>query len=291
MTCDNDVSTWSATYSTACHVGNRIHVNLCRLFGRSRGSRGVLFTRLGIVIIAVIALSGCGKLQQDLDTAKKQIETLTVETKGMAEKLAKLGEDRTRLNDEMKLLTEKNEVLRSQVAALEKAKAAVATELDTVKKSNEEALAEVESLKRQKADLTTEMETLKKLAAPPSAMPLEPKERVQETAALPDAEKGAPPAHAALTPCNALLQYMKESQAIVRRYKGEERSTRLGQLKHRLAQQMSEAPEKAVKAAENWVAEVIRVWDDPRDDSAFILLSNKGAVLEACHMTPEEAGF
>jgi uncharacterized phage infection (PIP) family protein YhgE len=267
----------------------------CECPGESRwsqfGSIGGLAVGLCLVCLAVIVMAGCGKQKEELESAKQQIERLSAETKNLTESFAGLGKEKERLNDSMTLLSEKNAALEREVAALEKAKASVDRENRKLKDEAEQARKEVASLKQQKIDLERETETLKK-GAGTSLTPLkEPETGVTEDVSKPGAQQSASKPPQAASPCDAVLQYMKKSQAIVRQYKGEERAKLLQQVKEEFSSLMRGAPEKAIKAADLWVNEVVRVWDNPREDSAFILLSNKKRVLESCHKTPEEAGF
>ncbi len=267
----------------------------CPNHGEFRGSQfgpvSIVAARLCLVCLAVIVMSGCGRQKEELESAKQQIERLTAETKSLTESFASLDKEKARLNESMTLLSEKNAALAREVAALEKTKASVEKDNRTLKASNEEALKEVASLKQQNSDLSREMETLKKSVATSPTLPAQPERQITESTSKTGVGEIASTPPQAMSPCDAVLQYMKESQAIVRQYKGKERSKMLKQIRQRFSSQMRGAPEKAIKAADLWVKEVVRVWDNPREDSAFILLSNKSVVLESCHKTPEEAGF
>ena len=255
------------------------------------GPHAELFTRLCLVTLAVVAVSGCGTYKEELESAKQQIQLLTQETQSLKNNFARLEEEKNKLNEEMKILTEKDKVLRDQVAALEKAKASLAGELDTANKKMEATQREFESLKKQKKDLESEVEKLKKTPPPPPPLPKESERPSTGAPAISTPPQSVSSPQQTMSPCDALIQYMKKCQAIIRQFKAEERTQKLTQVKQEFAPRMQGAPEKALKAAENWVEEVIRVWDDPREDSAFIILSNKDVVLKSCNKTPEEAGF
>ncbi len=272
-----------------CEGAMRTEQRKCRCRGELRWSDlrsiGGLAARLSLVCLAVIVMSGCGKQKQELENAKQQIDRLNAETKSLTESFANLGKEKARLQESMKLLSEKNDALEREVAALKRAKASVEKENATLKAGNEEARKELESLKKERDDLKRELETLKKSAAASPAVSAQPEQKV--TAAEQSAAK--PPQ--ATSPCAAVIHYMKKCEAIVRQYKGKERAKLLEQAKQESSPQMRGAPEKAIAAADRWVKEVARMWDKPREDSAFILLSNKDIVLKACHITPEQAGF
>lgn len=291
MTWEHGATRWGGRYQRFFQPGTGDNGSFRRFRLLTFGNNRVPVMRLCIVVLAVVSLAGCGKFQEQLDTAKRQIEQLHAETKSLSERLAGLDQEKTRLSEQTKLLAEKNEVLRNQVAALEKAKTSLEKDLEAARKSNQATAAELQSVKTQKADLEREVEALKKSAGAAPALPAEPKEQASGAAMQAAPDKGASPAHAKASPCDALLRYMRRSQAIVRQYKGEERTKMLQQVKQELEPHMNGAPEKALAAAEKWVNEMVRVWDNPRSDSAYILLSNKAVVLDTCHITPEEAGF
>jgi uncharacterized protein (DUF3084 family) len=272
--------------------GRQSRDRFCRGFVRSRLTQyGFLAARLCVVFLAVVLVSGCGRHKEELESAQQQIERLNTETKTLTESFASLDKEKARLNEGMKLLSQQNDELQLEVATLKKTKAALDKENERLKKSNEEVDRKLESLNQQKVLLEQEVESLKKNAATAPSLLTEPESAVSRGAAAPGREPPVSDRQQAMTPCDAVLHYMRQSQTIIRSYAGEERSQLLEQLKQQLSPRMADAPASAVQAAEKWVSEMIRVWENPREDSAFILLSQKNTVLEACQKTPEEAGF
>ena len=71
-----------------------------------------------------------------------------------------------------------------------------------------------------------------------------------------------------LSPCDAVVAFMKASEAVVRQQKGTERTKSLEQVKQQFAPRMKGAPEKAIKAAEDWVKEGTKFWDQSRGDGS-----------------------
>jgi|WetSurSiteA1Bulk_404760.scaffolds.fasta_scaffold174566_2 hypothetical protein len=96
---------------------------------------------------------------------------------------------------------------------------------------------------------------------------------------------------AELSPCDAVIAFMKASEAVVRQHKGQERTIALEQVKQQFAPKMKGAPEKATKAAENWVKQGSKFWDQSGGDGLFGLLQLRNNVLEACGKSPDAAGF
>jgi hypothetical protein len=84
---------------------------------------------------------------------------------------------------------------------------------------------------------------------------------------------------------------MKASEGIVRQHKGTERTKLLEQVRQQYAPRMKGAPEKAIKAAENWVKEGSKFWDQSGGDGVFSLLQLRNTVLEACGKSPDAAGL
>ena len=84
---------------------------------------------------------------------------------------------------------------------------------------------------------------------------------------------------------------MKVSEQVVRQQKGKERATWLEQVKKQYTPRMQGAPAKAIKAAEDWVKEGTKFWDQSPDDAVFRLLQLRNVVLDACGKSPDSAGF
>ncbi|WP_157212280.1 hypothetical protein [Desulfomonile tiedjei] len=168
---------------------------------------------------------------------------------------------------------------------LNKTKAALSGENKELKKKYGAVEEEISSLKTEKAKLTQEVEELKKRAANmvPSPGPLAamPTEVTPEKAKQPEE----------LSPCDAVLAFMKASERVVRQQKGGERTKALEQVKQQYAPKMKGAPEKARKAAQDWVKEGTKFWDKSSDESSFRLLQLRNTVLETCGKSAREAGF
>jgi len=252
----------------------------------------ILFcAKLCIVCLAVAVASGCGRYKEELESAKQQIDRLTSETKRLTEVAANLEKEKTRVSDELKLLSDRNAKMQQEMEALKKSRTALSDENIELKKRNSVIQDQLTSLKREKSDLLREVEELKKSAAESA----QPGKRLDagraETPLEPGAGKQVSRPQEKVTPCDAVIEFMKRSGEIVRQQKGEERTKSLQLVKQQYAPRMRGAPEKAVKAAEVWVNELSSSWDNPKDDTVFSLLIKRNAALEACNKKPEEAGF
>jgi len=257
---------------------------------RLRTASGFL-TKLCLVCLAVAVVSGCGRYKEDLENAKQQIDRLNSETKKLSEIAANLEKEKTRLNDELKLLSDKNAKIQQEVAELRRAKEALSKENADLKKRNSAIQEEATTLKREKSDLLRELEELKKRggesaepgkALAPGAAETTPRQTAKEQVSKPQEQSN---------PCDAVVEFMKRNGEIVRQHTGEERARLVEQVKRDYAARMRGAPERAIKAAEAWVSELISNWDKPKDDTVFNLITKRNAALEACKKNPEDAGF
>jgi len=251
----------------------------------------VFATRLGLVCLAVVIASGCGRYQEELESAKQQIAKLTAESTRLAEVSANLEKERSRLNDELKLLSDKTAKMEQQVGDFRNAKASLDDEIGKLKKRNNELREELSALKKEKEELLRQVDDLKKAAAES----VSPEKRPASSSAVikpeqsPKAQIGTQ--RGSLTPCDAIVEFMKKSLETVRLHKGEERARLLEQTKQEYASRIKGAPDKAIKAAEAWVNELNSSLDSPRDDTVLILITKRNAVMAACGKTPQEAGF
>ncbi len=244
-----------------------------------------LFCWALIASILLLMVSGCGRYKEELESAKQQIEKLSSEVQKLTEESARLNQEKSRLSDDSKAVSDKNTRMQRDLDDLNKAKAALSAENKEIAKKNIAAEEEIASLKREKAGLAREVEELKKRVAamepPPKSPAPMPTEVGQQGAKQPEE----------LSPCDAVLAFMKASEAVVRQQKGTERTKSLEQVKKQFAPKMKGAPEKAIKAAENWVKEGSKFWDQSHGEGGFRLLQLRNTVLEACEKSPKEAGF
>jgi myosin heavy subunit len=268
--------------------GQVISETTCRKFrssARKPPSFYNLFCWSLIVSLLLLTVSGCGRYKEELENANQQIQKLNAEVKRLTDEVARLNQEKSRLSDDSKSLSDKNAQVLRDLSDLNKAKAALSAENKELQKKNKVGDEEIASLRREKARLDKEVEELKKPVAatrPPSNAPTTMPTEVRPP-------NGKQPQE--LSPCDAVLAFMKASEAIVRQQKGTERAKALEQVKQQFASKMKGAPEKAIKAAENWVKEGSKFWDQTGGDGVFSLLQLRNTVLEACGKSPNEAGF
>jgi uncharacterized protein YoxC len=264
-----------------CETGHRGAVNFAWQFP----SRNAFFCWALILSISLLMVSGCGRYKEELEGAKQQIEKLNGDVTKLTEETTRLKQETSRLSEDSKTLSDKNTRMQRDMDELNKAKAALSTENNDLKKKNSVAEQEIASLKREKTGLAQEIEELKKRAAEMAPTPQSP--TAVPTDVVPQSTKPIEE----LTPCDAVIAYMKAGEGIVRQQKGAQRAKSLDQLKAQYAPKMKGAPEKAIKAAENWVKAGSKFWDQTGGEGGLQLLELRNAVLEACGKSPDAAGF
>ena len=230
-------------------------------------------------------VSGCGRYKEELESAKQQIQKLSSEVERLTGEVARLNQEKSRLSDDSKVVSDKNTRMQRDLDDLNKAKGALSAENKELLKKNKAAEDEIASLNSEKARLAKEIEELKKrvaqMAPPPTSPAGMPTEVGPQSAKQPEE----------LSPCDAVIAFMKASEAVVRQQKGTERTKSLEQVKQKFAPKMKGAPEKAIKAAENWVKEGSKFWDQSGGEGAFSLLQLRNTVLDTCGKSPDAAGF
>lgn len=233
-------------------------------------------------------VSGCGTYKEDLESAKQQIEKLNVETKKLTDEAARLNQEKSRLTDELSALSDKNTRMQRELDDVNKTKAALSAENREIGKKNSAAEDEITSLKKENSRLSQEVERLNKNVAEltPQPKPAPTAPTVPNEAGLSNPKQGED-----LSPCDAVLAFMKASEAVVKQQKGQERTKSLAHVKEQYAPKMKGAPNKAIKAAESWVAAGVKFWDTSSSDSTFQLLQHKNTVLEACGKSVNESVF
>ncbi|MCL5123519.1 MAG: hypothetical protein M1511_03270 [Deltaproteobacteria bacterium] len=253
-------------------------------FAKDLRSRHVFYCAL-IVTVLLFMVSGCGRQKEELDSAKQQIEKLDSEIKKLTEEAARLNQEKDRRSDDLKTLSDRNTRIQGELDGLNKANAGLFAENKEIKKKNSLASEEIASLKREKDQLVGKIEELRKQRVDNGPQPKAYTAGPNEVG--PESSKKLEE----LSPCDAVIAFMKASEAIVRQQKGAERTKSLEQVKQQFTPRMKGAPEKAIKAAEDWVKEGTKFWDKPSEGSTFRLLRLRNTVLEACGKSPKGAGF
>lgn len=260
--------------------------------GMPEKSRRVLYLAAGIFLVCLAAMlaAGCGNYKEKLQEAQQTIDKLTAENKALSDNVASLTKEKTRLTDELAAVEKKGSTLERELADLKKDHAALSEKNSVLERKQNEAQKEMAALKRDKKKLAEENERLKKEIAPTPAM--EPRKQApREGAPVPRPGEAVTKPSEGLSPCDAVLEYMRKCGQVVRNNRGEQRTKLLAQLGKEYAPKMQGAPEKARTASAAWVKEMAGSWDKPGDKTVFNLLVNRNEVLKACNKTPAEAGF
>jgi archaellum component FlaC len=251
----------------------------------------VFATRVLIVGLVVVVISGCGRYKQDLEEAKQRIDSLTADNKKCSEIVANLEKEKRGLTEERQAVDTKIDTLLKEIGDLKKTNAALSDELNKLKKNNNELSADLNSLRREKADLAQQIEELKRRADAAARQDQSPATGRGEGTPLTVVGQKMSKAPENTSPCEAVLAFMKAIEQVVRSYKSEQRNDMLEKVKQEYGPRMKGAPEKAIKNAEAWSDEMINSWDKPGDNTVFNLLSKRNAVLDACAKKPGDAGF
>jgi hypothetical protein len=234
--------------------------------------------KLCLVCLAMVLVAGWGSME--LEDAKQQINSLTAENKKSTELSSSLDNEKSRLGEELKTVADKNSRMQREPEDLNKSKAALSDENKKLKEKNSAIDDEIASLNREKARQAQETEEFKKRLAemaPPAKSPV----------AIPTEIGLAAKSKEEISPCDAVIGFMKTSEGIIKQQKGKEGTDSLEQVKKQYAPRMQGAPAKAIKAAEDWVKEGTKLWDHaPR---LIIPERNRllGVVQDACGKSPD----
>jgi outer membrane murein-binding lipoprotein Lpp len=259
--------------------------------GPTAASRKVLVfaARACLVCLAVTLATGCGNYKEKLQEAQQRIDKLTSENKRLAETVASLTKEKTSLTEKLASAEKKGLDLESQVAVLKKSNMELSESKAELQTQQNDTRKEMATISRDKTDLAEENERLKRQIAATTTD--------AGDQALKEGMPGARPSEGitkpseGLSPCDAVLEYMRKCQQAVRGQHGELRAKLLAELKQQYTPKMKGAPEKALLSSAAWVNELAKSWDKPGDNTVLNLLLNRNEVLHACDKTPAEAGF
>lgn len=246
---------------------------------------GFIFSWWCVVFFLIPGLltSGCVS-KEDLEKAESKLSKVTTENKELSDQIAGLQQEKTRLTDESAQGKKEIEDLKVEIdklklmnTAIEKRSQKLGEDFETSKQENVKLTTDLKSA-------TKEIEELKKRIADfPAKGPEQP---FQQGSAQPVVKPNEN-----LTPCDAVLEFMRASAQVVRSSKGDERNKALNKLKTDYAEKWSGAPKKAIDSAQAWVKELSRSWDKHHEDTVLQLLKHKKSVLKACGKDDSEAGF
>jgi len=250
----------------------------------------LLAARMCLVFLAVALATGCGNYKEKLQEAQQSIDKLTAENKALMEKVASLTQEKTSLKEKLDSAEKTGAELEGQVASLKKAKKELSDTNSELQAKQNETRKEMATLSREKTELLEENERLKREIASTAAMQTGDR-ALRESLNKPRQGEAATKPSEGLSPCDAVLEFMRKSEQAVRRHHGEQRSKLLAQIRQEYKPKMQGAPEKALIASTAWVDELAKSWDKPGDKTVLNLLVNRNEVLRACNKTPAEAGF
>jgi len=260
-------------------------LNLYRSFAQEMPSVYVLLCWSLVVSILLLTVSGCGRYKEELKNSKQQIEKLNSEVKKLTEETARLNQEKSSLSDNLRSLSDKNAQMDRKLANLNESKLALAAENSDLNKKISLADGEIASLNREKKRLAQEVEDIKKRVAITTPQPTSPSTIPTRGGQVNTKQLEE------LSPCGAVLAFMKESEGIVRNQRGPERTKSLEQAHQQYAPRMKGAPEKAIKAAQDWVKEGTKYWDRSPEVELYRVLQLRNIALEACGKSPTESGF
>ena len=264
-----------------------------RCVRKDKRTRFDIAARVLLAGLVIVLVSGCGRYKEDLEQAKKQIDTLTADNKKCSETTASLEKEKQRWTEERQAAEKKIDALQKELSDLKKTNASLADERKNLTKKNSELSKDLFALKREKAELSKQVEELKARTTQAMRPEQTPKAGRPEGEPLRAAGAAIPKAPQELTPCKAVLAFMKASEKVIREYRGGERTSILEKVKQEYGPRMKGAPQKAIQNAKKWVDELSSAWDKPGGgkDAMFNLLRKRNAVLDACKIKPADAGF
>ncbi|MGO8821521.1 MAG: hypothetical protein ACLQT6_18670 [Desulfomonilaceae bacterium] len=235
-----------------------------------------------LMCLSLAMLTGCGTDKKNLEKAKTEISDLTAKNQKLSDAYGALVTEKSALTQEVAQLKDQNLAKVTELDQLKKNLSELLQKNEALEKKADQTSAAVAQLKKQKDELTSKIVELNKKATP----------NPDHVNKFGDPDKQAQTKQeTSLNPCDALIEYMKHGQSIIKSYKGEERKSKLEQARASLAAKMTDAPAAGRKAAMEWVKELNRSWDRHQDDATPRLVRLKNAALKACGKTAAEAGF
>lgn len=276
-----------------------------------------------IVLVSIVMLAGCGRYKEDLEQAKTRVSELTNRVKALNSETARLTDTKTALERRLEQLEKQTEMLKTELEAVSKQKEELAGRTADLKEVNESLSAAkrqltaknkeladtVAKLGEEVSDLKLKISALKASAEQKGASEAKEKQSSKEQAdasvKAPDkdeSQKSVDTKTETSTPgkrseeikeevCRSAVEFMKSARAVVRNNSGEERKQRLDELAKDFREKHPDVPEKLEKAVTKYAKEFAEVWEKSDSDRLFETLKLRNDVLDACGMTPSEAGF
>ncbi len=235
-----------------------------------------------VMCLSLAMLASCGTDKKNLEKARTEISDLTAKNQKLSDANGALANEKSALTQEVAQLKDQNLAKVTELDHLKKNLSELLQKNEALEKKADQAGAAVAQLKKQKDELTAKIVELNKKATPNP-------DHVNKFEG--SDEQGQLVNEANLSPCDALIQYMRKGRSIIEGYKAEERKSKLDEVRTSYAARLIEAPAAGRKAAIEWVKELNRSWDRHRDDATPRLVRLKNAALKACGKTAAEAGF
>jgi len=236
-----------------------------------------------LMCLSLAILTSCETDKKNLEKAKTEISDLTAKDQKLSDINGKLETEKSALTQEVAQLKDQNVAQVTELDQLKKSLSQLGQKNETLQKKADQINVEYAQLNKQRDELTAKIVELNKKATPNP-------DQVNKFGG-PD-KQAQLSKEVNLSPCDALIEYMRKSHAVVEGYKAEERKSKLDETRTTYAAKMTEAPAAGRKAAIEWVKELNRSWDRRQDDATTSRLARlKNAVLKACGKTAAEAGF
>jgi uncharacterized coiled-coil DUF342 family protein len=244
-----------------------------------------------LCLVFLGSLTSCGPSKKDFEDVKTQLSDLTAKTKSLSELNERLTIEKSGLTKELDSLKDKNSALSAESDQYKKDASGLAQKNEELSKTYKQLEVEVGKLKVKNDQLSAQVAELKKKQSQSADHPSPQADTNQPLRFKEDSSSQAVKPRAALTPCDALIEYMLKSREIVQKFKNPERKTKLEELYSAYSSKIDPAPAKAKKAAVEWVKELSRSWDKHHNETVSRLLRLRNTVLNECGKSPAEAGL
>ena len=236
-----------------------------------------------VMFLSLALLTSCENDKKNLEKAKTQISELKAKNKQLSDLKGRLEAENSALAQEMAQIRDKSASMGAELDQFKKNLSDLTQKNEALQKKNDVATAEVVQLKKQKDELTAKISDLNKKVNP---SPEQINKFGQPGGQQPQIKEGKE-----LSPCEALIEYMRKCHSIIENFKAGERKAKLEETLKAYQTKMNEVPPPGKKAAIDWVKELGRSWDRRHDDNTPRLVRLKNAALKACGKTSSEAGF
>lgn len=252
---------------------------------------GKQFLAMILCLVFLGSLTSCGPSKKDFEDVKSQVADLTAKSQSLSELNERLTAEKSALGKELDGLKTKNAALSTESDQYKRNVSDLTQKNEELSKTYKQLETEVSKLKAKNDQLSAQVNELKKKLSQITDHPSPQADTNQPLRFKEDSSSQAVKPQGALTPCDALIEYMLKSREVVQKFKNPERKTKLEELYSAYSSKIDPAPAKAKKAAVEWVKELSRSWDKHHDDTVSRLLRLRNTVLKECGKSPAEAGL